>query len=263
MMNIVNQEVQHATLGMGVVASQKDNKISVIFATKTSSFQYPDAFEKFIFALDSDVQKVIESELAKIKFVEKFIRDEKVKESNDSCPIAKNLPKHARPEIFIVFQGKTFEKEFRGGYIWAPIKNSAGNSVHHWERLRDVREGDIILHCDGGWIKAVSRANGCCVERDQPGELRAEKLWREKGRYVDCKYVKINYPIKTSNYKEIIIEKSKAEYSPFNAIGGGNMGYLFKINRELAHIFISESLKFNKNLSDCEFVKEFVNEATI
>ncbi len=28
--------------------------------------------------------------------------------------------------IFFVFQGNTFDKEFNGGYIWAPISNKAG-----------------------------------------------------------------------------------------------------------------------------------------
>ena len=52
--------------------------------------------------------------------------------------------------IFFVFQGNTFDKEFNGGYIWAPISNKAGNKFHHWKKLLDVRAGDIILHgCDG------------------------------------------------------------------------------------------------------------------
>ena len=32
-----------------------------------------------------------------------------------------------------VNQGKTYKEEKAGGYLWAPIKNSTGNSFFHWD----------------------------------------------------------------------------------------------------------------------------------
>lgn len=93
--------------------------------------------------------------------------------------------------IFFVFQGNTFDKEFNGGYIWAPISNKAGNKFHHWEKLLDVRAGDIILHGCDGYIKAISIAKTSCFDCVQPEELVVEDLWDREGRKVECDYVKL------------------------------------------------------------------------
>ena len=88
--------------------------------------------------------------------------------------------------VFFVFQGNTFDKECKGGYIWAPVSDRAGNKPHHWERLLDVRQGDIILHGCDGYIKAVSVAKTACYDCNQPAELAVEELWDREGRKVDC-----------------------------------------------------------------------------
>ena len=72
---------------------------------------------------------------------------------------------------FLVFQGSTFAKEYKGGYIWAPKYTQAGGTCHHWDRLLDVREGDIILHCADGHIEAISVAKGPCFDAESPDEL--------------------------------------------------------------------------------------------
>ena len=56
---------------------------------------------------------------------------------------------------FFVFQGNMYEEECRGGYIWAPIANKDGLSFHHWDRLMDIRQGDIIFHGCDGFVQAI------------------------------------------------------------------------------------------------------------
>ena len=56
---------------------------------------------------------------------------------------------------FFVFQGSMYEEECRGGYIWAPIANKDGLSFHHWDRLMDIRQGDIIFHGCDGFVQAI------------------------------------------------------------------------------------------------------------
>lgn len=89
--------------------------------------------------------------------------------------------KESHPYIYFVFQGNTFEEESRGGYIWAPIFDSAKRKPHHWERLCDVKEGDIIFHGCGGYIKAVSVAKGRCFDCIQPLEIADRELWDNHG----------------------------------------------------------------------------------
>lgn len=97
---------------------------------------------------------------------------------------------------FFVFQGNTYDYESRGDYIWAPVSNKAGNTFHHWDRLLDVRPGDIILHGCSGYVQAISTAKGECYECNQPDELRTDNLWIQEGRKVDCDYIPIKYPMK-------------------------------------------------------------------
>jgi hypothetical protein len=66
--------------------------------------------------------------------------------------------KIAKPSYFWVNQGATFEEERELGIIWAPQRNSAGHPLLHWQRLLQVKEGDVIFSCANQRIRAVSVA---------------------------------------------------------------------------------------------------------
>lgn len=232
-MELTNQKVINKKYGEGKVVSCLNGQIVIRFVGGEKKFLYPEAFVVYLRAVDPNIQKEIE----------KLINSSKLK------PPKPPKPEH-KAKIFYVFQGKTFERECRGGYIWAPKTNKAGSSIHHWNRLRDVCAGDIILHGCGGKVVAISRAKGPCYDCLQPEELRTEKMWDKEGRRVDCEYYWARIPITTADYKDIIIKFSKEPYSPFNELGRGNMGYLYDINRELAHLFIAEIIKANKDLAE-------------
>lgn len=71
--------------------------------------------------------------------------------------------------------------------------------------MRDVREGDIILHGCDGYVKAISVAKTSCFKCMQPEELAIEGLWDSDGGMVKCDYTKIENPIKTADFKDDII----------------------------------------------------------
>lgn len=228
-MKIVDEKIRHKKFGEGKVVSCCNGQIVVRFADGEKKFIFPEAFRGgYLMAIDPNIQKDI----------------------GDIITLPPPRPPKHEARIFYVFQGKTFERECRGGYIWAPKTNKTGSSIHHWNRLREVREGDIILHGCGGKVVAISRAKGPCYDSLQPEELRTEKMWDKEGRRVDCEYYWARIPITTADYKDIIIKFSKEPYSPFNELGRGNMGYLYDINRELAHLFIAEIIKANKDLAE-------------
>lgn len=280
---MVGTKVKHSVFGSGIITEFDGSYITVEFATKTSKFIYPDAFEKFIKAEDETVQKTIleniqaAKDLAEKKRLEeeaaqKAAEERKaVEEAAKRAQIAKKYsysPKQAvrsqriegKRMIFFVFQGNTFNREYQGGYLWAPIANNTSTPPHHWTRLLDVRKGDIILHGCNGCIQAISLAKDSCYECLQPKELVVENLWDLKGRKVDCDYTYIENPIKTSNYVSDILRLRQAKYAPFDKFGSGNMGYLFEINRELARIFVKETLKKNPYLSSVDYINDFVSE---
>ena len=290
-MNLVGERVHHRVYGSGDIIGQTSTMLTVRFPAKEAKFQYPnpDTFTKFLKAENPDVQAAIldeirqEAELAAKKRAEEEARkkaeeerraaeqreaDERARAALANKPRAAGEKKYVKQErvpgkrmTFFVFQGSTFDRESRGGYIWAPVSNSAGLSFHHWDRLQDVRAGDIIFHGCDGFVQAISTARGECYDCHQPEELRSEDMWEPEGRRVDCEYIPIKNPIKTALVRDDILRLCNVKYAPFDRDGNGNMGYLYELNRELARIFIKETVKRNPLIGDIDYVRELLSEA--
>lgn len=280
---MVGVKVKHLVFGIGTITEYSNNYIIVEFPSKTCKFVYPDAFEKFIKAEDESLQssivnaiqaekaakekKRIEEELARKAEAERKVEQEAAqraqiakKYSYSPKPVVRSQRMEGKRMIFFVFQGNTFDREYRGGYLWAPKENKTTTPPHHWTRLLDVRKGDIILHGCNGYVQAISVAKDSCYVCQQPKELAVEDLWDLQGRKVDCDYTYIKNPIKTSDYVSDIVRLSRVKYSPFDKYGSGNMGYLFEINRELAKIFVRETIKRNPYLASVDYISTFIEE---
>ena len=159
---------------------------------------------------------------------------------------------------FLVFQGNTFDAEYKGGFIWAPKYNQVGRTCHHWDKLLDVRKGDMIIHCADGFVRAISIAKGACHDAESPRELTGEQLWAKDGRMVDCEYMKASNPIRHSDYKETILKYCNVKYAPFDKDGNGNMGYLFDLNNELAKFFVEKTVEENGYLLEQKCIQEIL-----
>ena len=280
-MNIEGLVVTHKTLGTGTVTKFDGTYLTVVFESKTSMFQYPSAFTSFIQAADPAEQAAIlqaiedvkAAEIAKQKEIEEAKRAElekavaeaatkKTASKSGSSPraISTQVRIDGKPMTFYVFQGTTFEQEYQGGYLWAPVTNKAGDTFHHWERLLDARPGDIVLHGYNGHVQAVSLVRAACYDCIQPKELQTEDAWDLEGRRLDCDYIMLDAPIKTANYIPDIIRLCNTKYSPFNKYGTGNMGYLYEIHREMAKIFLDAAVSANPYLKANLTIMEFLSE---
>jgi len=286
-MDLLNAKIIHKTLGVGSVTEFNGKYLTVEFATKTSKFVYPDAFLTFIKAEDAGLQSAIiaeieaarkaeeerkkaEEEARKLEEARRLAelaalaeqakkKGQEHKPSKDK-PIVKSHRTEGQSWTFFVFQGTTFDRESRNGYMWAPITNREGQNFHHWDRLLDVRKGDIILHGCDGHIQAISIAVDRCYECAQPKELVSEDLWDMEGRRVDCDYTIITRPLKTANYVDEILKYCNVKYAPFDKNGSGNMGYLYEINRNLARFFIKESAKANPYILSIPEIQRLIIE---
>ena len=273
-MDLVNRKVKSKALGIGTVVEQDNSHVIVQFAAKKSTFQYPEAFRKFLIAKDEEIQQALLTEIAALDALieEAKIKEQEARKAAEQAKLEELAVKAGRKATskpvkriervegqhltFLVFQGSTFAKEYKGGYIWAPKYTQDGATCHHWDRLLDVREGDIILHCAEGYVEAISVAKGRCFDAESPDELTEEQLWAKNGRMVKCKYTKIQKPIKHLEYKERTKEYCGVKYAPFDKHGNGNMGYLFDLNKELAKFFMEKSVINNDYLLDLECVQE-------
>ncbi|HEX3016758.1 MAG TPA: hypothetical protein VHP31_02765 [Caproicibacter sp.] len=86
-------------------------------------------------------------------------------------------------------------------------------------------------------------------------------MWGQDGRRVDCDYIPIKNPVKTSMFLDDILRLCNVKYSPFDRDGNGNMGYLYEIDRELARIFLRGSSKYNSYLNDFAYIRDLLAEA--
>lgn len=128
------------------------------------------------------------------------------------------------PNIWWVNQ-KIEKQEF----IWAPLKNKSGNPVWHWETLKEVKDGDIILHYTKGFMRYVSRVTS-------PPEITKHPLSSEEDGGLDGWLVKIDYhdlepPIPLSKFNQKLIELDISQ-GPIDNSGGVKEGYFFRFTED-------------------------------
>lgn len=273
MAELLNKKVKHfGKFGVGTVIEQDDTSITVEFPPKTCKFQYPAAFEKFLTAEDKDVADTISAELKAAKDAEEAAKraaeeqaklealkaqaassGKKVSTSKAYKPVQR-VPGQAL--TYLVFQGDTYNEERTGQFIWAPKFTKDGRTMHHWDRLMDVREGDVIFHCSDGYIQAISRAKASFEDSARPDLATGDWTnWEKDGRRVDCDYHVLKTPLKHGAYKEKILEYCNVKYAPFDKDGNGNMGYFYDLNQSLAAFFIQEIAKKNPDVLNLDFLK--------
>ena len=249
-MDIIGREVSHSKFGTGTIIKLDNSILTVVFSAGEKRFEYPSIFEKLMVINDEFVNMSIQQEIVDIKAaiatasqlerMTAILEQPKTTSAerdgrNQSLSLGKTTPDlHKSPlklhripgkrSTYFVFQGSTFDRESRGGYIWAPIQNAAGNKCFHWERLLDVHAGDIIFHGFDGKILAVSIAKAECYDSVQPDELVQEGMWDKDGRRIDCDYIMLHNPIRTASFRDDILTNSAAKYSPFDKDGNGKYG---------------------------------------
>jgi hypothetical protein len=47
--------------------------------------------------------------------------------------------------VWFVNLGQTYSRSRTDGYIWAPMPMAGGKTFAHWESMKDVEQGDMIL----------------------------------------------------------------------------------------------------------------------
>lgn len=142
---------------------------------------------------------------------------------------------------FFVFQNKSYKEESKGGFLWAPQHGENKRKVSHWDQMRNIRKGDLIIHSYLKQIVAISIAKSDVYAADRPTTKGSHDEWNNKGWRVDTEYHTINNPIITSDHMERLLNLQPETKAPFNISGRGNTGYLFTANKEMAEYIIKES----------------------
>ena len=129
---------------------------------------------------------------------------------------------------------------------------------HYWDRLKDLKEGDMLFHADHGNIRAISIVREPHVVAARPEKLVRMYEGDNRGYLIYCDYTYIEHPISAWDYTDQTKKYSQVKYAPFNVNGTGNLGYLYELDQRLAMLFLEESVKKNQDLGEIDFVREFL-----
>lgn len=147
-----------------------------------------------------------------------------------------------------VSQGVTYTKEYRGGYLWAPLISKSGKKIHHWESMKDVKNGDIVFSYVSQAIVAVSKVVSSPYEAIKP--FNEGEDWQRQGVKINLEYFILEKPLKLSiiiDDLQAILEK-QSKHKPLNKWGQQNQGYLYPLIDE-AGLFLLEKIERENDLN--------------
>lgn len=139
-----------------------------------------------------------------------------------------------------VNQGRTYQQERAAGILWAPKVGRHGRSFPHWDAMRDVRPGDVIVHYASGAVRAVSTAATAAIDARRPVDL-PEDLWDGEGRMVRAIYRDAAAPIPLADIPADLISHEPSD-GPFDRDGRVKQGYLYPLSDKLGQR-LAEELK--------------------
>ena len=141
-------------------------------------------------------------------------------------------------KFWFVNLGKYYKEQRDGRYLWAPIRSKKGGILPHWDSLKDVNKGDIILCNNNGKIFSVGIAKEPAYACDIPEEFHQN--WRPEGRRIDLKFIDIDKTIKYKDYKDYILKEIDPNECPFDVNGNAKMGYLYPLDKKIAIFLLNK-----------------------
>jgi MoxR-like ATPase len=147
---------------------------------------------------------------------------------NQTNPL--KVRQRTKPRVWWVNQGSSWNRAREGGYIWAPLKNKQGRELPHWNAMKYLRIGDVILHYANTRIRAVGRVLGETTESPRPDQ-KADQAWGDAGRRTEILYRDIDPLVALTDIPQ---EWRLKEKEPFTTDAGVQQGYLYSVSDDFA-----------------------------
>ena len=138
--------------------------------------------------------------------------------------------------FWFVNLGKYYDAQREGRFLWAPIYNKNGGIFKHWDYLKDVNKGDVILCNNNGRIFSVGVAKSNAYLCEIPDAF--EQTWQPEGRRIDLNFIDLDSPLKFSDYKDYIADNINPEENPFDINGNAKQVYLWPLDQNIAKYLI-------------------------
>jgi hypothetical protein len=140
-----------------------------------------------------------------------------------------------------VYQGKSFDRALRGGYLWAPHTTKTGSTpYYYWSNVRRVQMSDIIFSHREGQIVAVATPRGPAYDAAAP-HPDDNNDWVAEGWRLDVDYALLKQPLPYATAYALLKDLSEGRESPFAANGRPNQGFLFRLS-DAAGVRLTEAI---------------------
>jgi 5-methylcytosine-specific restriction protein B len=134
------------------------------------------------------------------------------------------------PNIWWVNQGSSLTAEREKGILFAPLRSRGGRVIHHWETMKDLKVGDIVVHYANNALRYVSKITSTAIETENPS-LTDEHQDYERGRLAKTNYYELNPIVDIKEIAQKILELDIPQ-GPIDSTGRVKQGYLFRFNHE-------------------------------
>ncbi|WP_324806377.1 HNH endonuclease signature motif containing protein [Sphingomonas sp. LY29] len=130
--------------------------------------------------------------------------------------------------FWIVYQGNSWARARRGGYLWAPKVGKKGQTQAYWATMEQVSPGDLIFSGVDNAIRAIAEATHPAYTAERPDPLD-EDFWYGDGWRLDVAYTDLPEPMYYRDWVPGVLSEMPAIHSPFHGAGKPNQGYLYTL----------------------------------
>ncbi len=129
--------------------------------------------------------------------------------------------------VWWVNEGKTYQVEASGGFLWAPLTTRSGSAAGHHTSVSRLRPGHVVLHYANGAICAFGLVSSWPIVRDKPESLPDD--WGREGHYVEVEYFPLDAPIALVGSHGSAVDRWSVHDGRV-----GKQGYLFPLDTEFS-----------------------------
>ena len=136
------------------------------------------------------------------------------------------------------FQGRAFEQQHEGGYLWAPSERD-GRRYQFWTNVQRLRPDDVVFSYVHGAIVARSVVQSMPRQARRPTTFRTQIQGEPLGWQVDVQYELIP-PLDIDPLRARLVLLMLRRHAPLDRNGRGNQGYLYQLPLSAAQLLQAE-----------------------
>ena len=140
--------------------------------------------------------------------------------------------------FWIVYQGNSWDRARRGGYLWAPKVGKKGQTQAYWATMERVRPGDLIFSGVDNALRAIAEATLPAYTAERPDPMD-DQFWYGDGWRLDVTYTDLPQPMFYRDWVPDVLGEMPALHSPFHSGGKPNQGYLYALPNSVGEHVIS------------------------